>query len=100
MNTSVTNRDYFEQDIDEQLQRNQSVQLQEIGNSTNKAFNSANARLDDATDRYKWKPGRQEWLVIMCLCVVALVVALDATILTPALPVRATTTQSLETTPG
>lgn len=34
-----------------------------------------------------WKAGKQQWLIILCLCVLSLVVALDATILVPALPV-------------
>lgn len=34
-----------------------------------------------------WKPGKQEWRIILCLCIVSLIVALDATILVPALPV-------------
>ena len=36
-----------------------------------------------------WKPQMQENLIMLCLSVVSLVVALDATILVPALPVSA-----------
>lgn len=34
-----------------------------------------------------WKAGKQEWLIVICLGVVCLMVALDATIVVPALPV-------------
>jgi len=36
-----------------------------------------------------WKPQMQENLIMLCLSIVSLVVALDATILVPALPVSA-----------
>ena len=36
-----------------------------------------------------WKAGRKEWMVIMVLAIVSLMVALDATILVPVLPVSA-----------
>ena len=35
----------------------------------------------------EWKPGPGEWLILICLAIVSLVVALDATILVPVLPV-------------
>jgi hypothetical protein len=35
-----------------------------------------------------WKPSKAEWLMIVCFMIVSLVVALDATILVPILPVR------------
>lgn len=35
-----------------------------------------------------WKPGRGEWLILGCLTEMSLVVALDATIVVPVLPVR------------
>lgn len=34
-----------------------------------------------------WKPGKQERLILLCLCIVCVVVALDATIVVPVLPV-------------
>jgi hypothetical protein len=34
-----------------------------------------------------WKPGPGEWAILACLAIVSLVVALDATILVPVLPV-------------
>lgn len=37
----------------------------------------------------EWLAGRQEWLIVLCLGVVSLMVALDATIVVPALPVSA-----------
>ena len=38
-------------------------------------------------DYLKWKPAREELLILACLAIVSLVVALDATILVPVLPV-------------
>jgi hypothetical protein len=35
----------------------------------------------------EWKPSKAEWLMISCFMIVSLVVALDATILVPILPV-------------
>lgn len=35
----------------------------------------------------QWESGKQEWLIVICLGVVSLMVALDATIIVPALPV-------------
>jgi hypothetical protein len=35
-----------------------------------------------------WKPGRQQWAVILTLAFISLIVALDATILVSVLPVR------------
>lgn len=35
----------------------------------------------------KWQAGRQEWLIVICLAIVSLMVALDATIVIPVLPV-------------
>jgi len=37
----------------------------------------------------QWKSGKQEWLIVICLGVVSLMVALDATIVIPALSVSA-----------
>lgn len=37
----------------------------------------------------EWKVGRNEWLIVIVLAIVSLMVALDATILVTALPVRA-----------
>ncbi|KAE8398931.1 cytochrome P450 [Aspergillus pseudonomiae] len=37
-------------------------------------------------DYLKWKPAREELLILACLAIVSLVVALDATILVPVLP--------------
>lgn len=34
-----------------------------------------------------WKAGRKEWMIIIVLAIVSLMVALDATILVPVLPV-------------
>lgn len=35
----------------------------------------------------EWKPNKPEWLIMICLSVVSLIVALDATIVVPALPI-------------
>jgi len=35
----------------------------------------------------QWKAGKQEWLIVICLATVSLMVALDATIVVPVLPV-------------
>ena len=37
----------------------------------------------------EWKAGRREWMIIIVLAIVSLMVALDATILVPVLPVSA-----------
>lgn len=42
-------------------------------------------------EKMAWKPSSREWLVILCLCVVSLVVALDFNILAPVLPVSTRT---------
>lgn len=41
------------------------------------------------TDILEWKAGSREWLIMGCLTIVTLVVALDATILVPVLPILA-----------
>lgn len=35
-----------------------------------------------------WKPRKQEWWIFGCLALLAFVISLDTTIITPALPVR------------
>ena len=42
---------------------------------------------DNGKENLDWKPSTREWLVILCLCIVSLVVALDFNILAPVLPV-------------
>ena len=52
---------------------------------------SSSQDLDPATvtpDR-EWKAGKEEWMIILVIAFVRLMVALDATILVPALPVGA-----------
>ena len=45
-------------------------------------------QLDTPEDLFAtWKPNQAEWLMIACFMIVSLVVALDATILVPILPV-------------
>lgn len=39
----------------------------------------------------EWKAGRKEWIIIIVLAIVSLMVALDATILVPVLPVSTST---------
>lgn len=41
-----------------------------------------------------WKPGRQEWLIIVTLVVIATMAALDTTILVTVLPVSSRTTSN------
>ena len=41
-------------------------------------------------DLEDWKAGRSEWMIIIVMAVVSLMVALDATILVPVLPVSYT----------
>ncbi len=45
-------------------------------------------QLSTASDP-EWKAGRDEWMIIVVLAIVSLMVALDATILVPVLPVSA-----------
>ena len=40
-----------------------------------------------ATPDLEWKAGKEEWMVILVIAIVSLMVALDATILVPVLPV-------------
>ncbi|KNG90598.1 hypothetical protein ANOM_001292 [Aspergillus nomiae NRRL 13137] len=44
------------------------------------------AAVGEDEDYLKWKPAREELLILACLAIVSLVVALDATILVPVLP--------------
>ncbi|KFZ23642.1 hypothetical protein V502_01878 [Pseudogymnoascus sp. VKM F-4520 (FW-2644)] len=43
----------------------------------------------DDTEQIAWKPGKGEWLIITCLSIITLIVAIDATILVPVLPIIA-----------
>ena len=48
----------------------------------------ANHSIPEANSpKSEWKPGPGEWAILACLAIVSLVVALDATILVPVLPV-------------
>ena len=40
-----------------------------------------------ATPDREWKAGKEEWMIILVIAIVSLMVALDATILVPVLPV-------------
>ena len=40
-----------------------------------------------ATPDPEWKAGKEEWMIILVIAIVSLMVALDATILVPVLPV-------------
>ena len=42
----------------------------------------------DTRSEQDWKPGKQEFAVMLTLALISLMVALDATILVSALPVR------------
>lgn len=42
---------------------------------------------ETTSPKQEWKPGPGEWAILACLAIVSLVVALDATILVPVLPV-------------
>lgn len=46
---------------------------------------------EDAETAREWKAGRDEWLIVVCLCVVNACVALDATVVVPVLPTIART---------
>lgn len=48
-----------------------------------------------AASNQEWKAGRKEWMIIIVLAIVSLMVALDATILVPVLPVSASKKGSL-----
>lgn len=41
-----------------------------------------------ANPNIEWKAGKEEWLIMAVIAIVSLMVALDATILVPVLPVR------------
>ena len=41
------------------------------------------------TPDLEWKAGKEEWMIILVIAIVSLMVALDATILVPVLPVGA-----------
>lgn len=41
----------------------------------------------DETSPAAWKPSSREWLILLCLCVISMVVALDSNIIGPVLPV-------------
>ncbi|KAJ5081198.1 major facilitator superfamily domain-containing protein [Penicillium angulare] len=42
---------------------------------------------DEGAPPKEWKPKRQEWLIFACLALLAFVISLDTTIITPAIPV-------------
>lgn len=44
---------------------------------------------EPSVSNQEWKAGRKEWMIILVIAIVSLMVALDATILVPVLPVRA-----------
>jgi hypothetical protein len=44
--------------------------------------------VESSSPKSEWKPGLGEWAILACLAIVSLVVALDATILVPVLPVK------------
>lgn len=44
---------------------------------------------ESTASEQEWKAGRREWMIIIVLAIVSLMVALDATILVPVLPVSA-----------
>lgn len=46
------------------------------------------ADIEGSHDAAEWKPQRQEYLVMFTMAISSLVVALDATILVPVLPVH------------
>ena len=48
----------------------------------------ASNEITDALDS-EWKAGGEEWMIIIVIAIVSLMVALDPTILVPALPVSA-----------
>lgn len=56
--------------------------------SNEKAIDSSKNPSED------WKPGRQEWLIIVTLVVIATMAALDTTILVTVLPVSSRTTSN------
>lgn len=49
-----------------------------------------------ATPDREWKAGKEEWLIILVIAIVSLMVALDATILVPVLPVGVRREQAVE----
>jgi quinol-cytochrome oxidoreductase complex cytochrome b subunit len=78
------------------------IELRVAGSSNSQRDESPDIPLDDekqinpsSTDPFaEWKPSKAEWLMIGCFMIVSLVVALDATILVPILPVRPLSYQS------
>lgn len=50
-------------------------------------FAGQKAQQEPTASDPEWKAGRDEWLIIIVLAIVSLMVALDATILVPVLPV-------------
>ena len=60
----------------------------ESENSSAKTVPQDPNQLSTASDP-EWKAGRDEWMIIVVLAIVSLMVALDATILVPVLPVSA-----------
>ncbi|PMD31069.1 MFS general substrate transporter [Hyaloscypha variabilis F] len=83
---------------------NDSLTTNDLGGSKELEV-TINGPVDESVERsdedefLSWKAGRREWLIIIDLVSVALVVALDATILVPALPsiavsLNANTTQT------
>lgn len=47
----------------------------------------------------EWKPNKQEWTIMVTIAVVSLMVALDATVLVPVLPVSVSLTPLLTPLP-
>lgn len=42
---------------------------------------------EPSPDEQKWQPGVRDWLVFICIIILAMMDAFDATVLVPALPV-------------
>lgn len=58
------------------------------GNPTEKVPAVQSDTSDTPDTSLEWKASRAEWLILACLSLCSFVVALDATILVPVLPVR------------
>lgn len=72
---------------DQTLSRNNKTTSEARESST--ALNRQGSGEEPKSSGEDWKAGRAEWMIIIVIAIVSLMVALDATILVPVLPVSA-----------
>ena len=74
-------------DTDEQTVLNAGVEHRPSAKIEISTFLGSQDSQQDSIQQGEWKAGKSEWMVIIVIAIVSLMVALDATIVVPILPV-------------